>query len=91
VATHSRVRLCSPKNGLLYCPLDESFGVIESRQTRRYRSLPSRPFDDSSVDAEVIRPSMQPRMKESDGLSRSLVDSRYVSAFAATAENAGDG
>jgi hypothetical protein len=74
--------------GLQQCTFSHSLGLIESEQTSCDFALQRERFDDCTADAKVIRPLLQPRMKETDDFSCSRVDSCDIGAFVAIAEYA---
>lgn len=63
---------------LKYCPLEDSFRVIKPQNSHRRLTGWRKRLNDSSVNAEVIRPRMQPGMEQFDSLRRSRINGSNV-------------
>jgi hypothetical protein len=77
--------------GLQQCTFSHSLGLVESEQARCDFALRRERFDDGAGDAKVIRPLVQPRMKEADDFSGSRVDGCDIGTLVTIAEYAAQG
>ncbi len=69
---------------------DHPLGLIEAKDKRRDLALPRERFDHGPVKAKVIRPPVDPGMKEPNRCSRLHMNRCHVRAFISVAKDAAE-
>jgi len=70
-------------------PLGQSLPCIQPQQLHRYAARDGNRRDALSIEAEMIGPSITPRMKQKDSLTRMRIDRGDIASFVPITRNAG--